>query len=89
LRGIPVTDMRTHTHTWFPLEQVLCLNGCDLRDGGEDMSAACRCPLQTIPMVDLSIPRLLIHVELRQRGQFQILNSTHQAITYYEVKFIE
>lgn len=39
----------THTnsllHTWFPLEQVFCLDSSNLRHCGEDVGTVCRCTL--------------------------------------------
>ena len=51
-------------HTWFPFEQVLSLDGCDLGDGGEHVGTArCR-SLHTVAVVDLSVTRLLVYIKL-------------------------
>lgn len=52
--------------TWFPLEQVLRLDGCDLRHGGEDVGAVGGSTLQAVPVVDLPVACFLIHVELSE-----------------------
>lgn len=31
--------MNSPPHTWFPLQQMLCLDGSDLGHGGEDVGA--------------------------------------------------
>lgn len=61
------SHMNSPPHTWFPLEEVLCLDGCDLWHGGEDMGTVGSCSLQTVAVVDLSIACFLIHVELNGR----------------------
>lgn len=60
------SHMNSPPHTWFPLEEVLCLDGCDLWHGGEDMGTVRSCSLQTVAVVDLSIACFLIHVELSE-----------------------
>lgn len=57
--------MRTES-TWFPLEQELCLNSSNLRHRGENVGAVSSCSLQTVAMVDLTIPCFLIHIELSE-----------------------
>jgi len=50
--------------TGFALEEVLGLGGGDVGDGGEDVGAVGGRPLQAVPVVDLPLARLLVHVEL-------------------------
>ena len=64
------------THTWFPLEQVLGLNGCDVWHGGEDMSTVSGRPLQTVAMVDLSVACFLVQVELEETHMCYIIYSS-------------
>lgn len=56
--------MNSPPHTWFPLQQVLCLDGSDLRHSGEDVGAVGGCALYAVAVVDLSITCFLIHIEL-------------------------
>lgn len=56
--------MNSPPHTWFPLQQVLCLDGSDLWDGAEDVGAVGGRPLYAVAVVDLSIAGFLIHIEL-------------------------
>lgn len=67
--------MNSPPHTWFPLQQVLCLDGSDLRHGGEDVGAVGGSPLYAVAVVDLSITCLLVHIELNgtERDQFSDL----------------
>lgn len=61
-----ISHINSPPHTWFPLEQVLCLNGCDLWHSGEDVGAVSSRPLQTVSVVDLPIACFLVHVELNE-----------------------
>lgn len=56
--------MNSPPRTWFPLQQVLCLDGSNLRHSAEDVGAVGGCPLYAVAVVDLSITGFLIHVEL-------------------------
>ena len=47
-----------------PLEQVLRLQAGDLGDGGERVAQVGGRPLHAVPVVDLTLPRLLVNVEL-------------------------
>lgn len=51
--------------TWLPLQHVLGLHPGDVGDGGEDVSAVGRRPLQAVAMVDLTLASLLVDVELQ------------------------
>lgn len=59
-----IDHMNSPPHTWFPLQQVLCLDGSDLRHSGEDVGAVGGCALYAVAVVDLSITCFLIHIEL-------------------------
>ena len=56
--------------TWFPLEEVLSLNGGDLGHSGEDVSAVGSGSLHAVAMIDLPLACFLVHIELgRKRGE--------------------
>lgn len=77
--------MRTEW-TWFPLQQVLRLDRCNLWHGGENVGAVSRRSLQTVAMVDLSIPRFLIHVELSKTQDGVTCQSLPTYSTEYLIK---
>lgn len=60
---------RERKATWFSFEEMLSLDGRDLRHSGENMSAACCSPLQTVTMIDLSITCLLIYIKLQRERE--------------------
>lgn len=51
--------------TWLPVQHVLGLHPSDVGDGGEDVRAVGRTPLQAVAVVDLTIASLFIDVELQ------------------------
>lgn len=53
--------------TWLPLEEVLCLNGCDLGHGGEDVGTVGGGPFQAVAVVNLPVACFFVHVELNER----------------------
>lgn len=69
--------MNSPPHTWLPLQQVLCLDGSDLRHGGEDVGAVGSCPLDAVAVVDLSVTRFLIHIELNCTEKREKDQSSH------------
>lgn len=52
------------TSTWFSLEEMFCLNGCDLGHSGEDVGTVGCSPLQTVSVVNLPVTCFFIHIEL-------------------------
>lgn len=64
--------MNSPPHTWFPPQQVLCLDGSNLRHSAEDVGAVGGCPLYAVAVVDLSIAGFLIHVELNGTERDQL-----------------
>ena len=57
--------------TRLPLEQVLCFERCDVGDGGEDVGCVGRSPLQAVPVVDLPVAGLRVHIELKRSSQLK------------------
>ena len=51
--------------TGFPFQEVLGLAGGDVGHGGEDVGAVRGRALQAVPVVDLPLARLLVHVKLQ------------------------
>lgn len=51
---------------WLALEEVLCLNTCDFWDSGEGVGEVDSTALHAVPVVDASLTRLLIYVELQR-----------------------
>lgn len=77
IRFLVCLCLNLQLHTWLPLEEVLCLDGCDLRHGGEDVGAVGGRPLQTVAVVDLPVARFFVHVELGESktGRRQVTTS--------------
>lgn len=48
------------------MQHVIGLHGSDLRYSGERVSTVDSCAFQTVAVVDLPLPSLLVYVELRE-----------------------
>jgi hypothetical protein len=54
----------TITHTWLPLQEMLSLVGCDMRDCGKDITTVSGSALDTVSVVNATLASLMVDIKV-------------------------